>query len=90
MQYITADFNTLMRQASMTADDYIGEAIHRIDRHLGDGYAASHPELIGSFIQTAAIDFATSIIGQRIEYVADVIEGAAARLSPSTARGRGE
>jgi hypothetical protein len=60
MEYITADTHTLMQQASMTADDYMGQAISRIDRHLGDGYAAKHPELIGAFIQTAALDFATT------------------------------
>jgi len=36
---ITASAETLLRQASMTADTYMGEAVERVDRLFGDGYA---------------------------------------------------
>ena len=62
-QRVTADFATLTRQAGMTADEYLGDAIQSIDARLGAGYAAKHPELIGAFMQTCAADFtAASII----------------------------
>lgn len=61
MDHITANAETLLRQASMTADEYLSEAIRRIDGRLGKGYAEKHPELIGAFMAAAASDFATSI-----------------------------
>jgi hypothetical protein len=76
VQYITADSYTLMQQASMTAHDYLLAAVRDIDAILGDGYAAKHPELIGAFMQTAALDFAAGIIGKTIERVADAIDDA--------------
>ena len=50
----------LMRQASMTANDYMWDAIRDIDILLGEGYAAKHPELIGAYMQTAAQDYHTA------------------------------
>ena len=44
----------------MTAGEYLQHAIVEIDKELGDGYAAKHPELIAAFIQVAAMDFQTS------------------------------
>ncbi len=54
---VTASYDTLMRQASMTADEYLHEAIRAIDRVAYPGYALKHPELIGTFMQVAAADF---------------------------------
>jgi hypothetical protein len=68
---ITAGNSTLLRQASMTADEYLCEAMQCIDRRLGKGYAKAHPELIAAFIQTAAIDMGTAVIARAIERVAD-------------------
>jgi hypothetical protein len=48
---------TLFRQAPMTAETYFHEAIRIIDSEFGDGYAKTHPSLIGAFMQTAALDF---------------------------------
>jgi len=50
----------LMRQASMTAHDYMQKAISDIDNLLGEGYAKEHPELIAAYMQTAALDFMAS------------------------------
>lgn len=43
---ITADGETLMRLAWMTADEYLYHAIDCIDEKLGKGYAKAHPELV--------------------------------------------
>jgi hypothetical protein len=71
---VTAGSATLMRQAPMTADEYLHSAIDCIDARLGNGYAKAHPELIGAFMQTSAIDFTAGIIARAIEAVADAIE----------------
>ncbi len=63
-----------MRQASMTAHDYFHAAIDAIDKRLGDGYAAKHPELIAAFMQTAARDFQTSITTQAMQEIAEALE----------------
>lgn len=50
-----------MRQASTTIDTYMRRAIKSIDKHFGEGYAAEHPELVGSFVQACTVDFDTAI-----------------------------
>lgn len=47
-----------MEQAGWTADTYLGAAIKYIDKRFGKGYAKKNPQLVGAFMQTAAIDFA--------------------------------
>lgn len=47
---------TLMRQASMTAAEWLRIAVEEIDIIFGQGYAAKHPELVSGFIQAAALD----------------------------------
>lgn len=46
-----------MRQAMMTAHDYLLNAIVDIDRLLGEGYAARHPGLIAAYMRVACDDF---------------------------------
>ncbi len=41
MDKITANAETLMRQASMTADEYLRDAIENIDARLGGGFAGN-------------------------------------------------
>ena len=38
------------------------ESIRVVDSHLGSGYAAKHPVLIGAFIQAVVTDYAASWI----------------------------
>lgn len=64
---IEADNNTLLRQAPMTAAEYMGAAVQEIDKTFGDGYAEAHPELVGAFIQTSAIDLGSAIIARAIQ-----------------------
>jgi hypothetical protein len=57
MTDILADWDTLLRQASMTADTYMGEAIDCIDKKFGDGFAEKNPDLVVGFMKVAASDF---------------------------------
>jgi hypothetical protein len=46
-----------MRQAHMTAHDYMMQARIDIDSQFGVGYAAEHPELVAAYMQTVALDY---------------------------------
>ena len=64
---ITADADTLMRQAAMTADEYLRKAISAIDEAFDErGYAKKHPELIAAFMQTCAMDFGAAILAKEL------------------------
>lgn len=67
MGIITADAKTLMRQASMTATEYLDASIESIDWRFGAGFARQHPELVGVFMTTAALDFGTAIIARTVQ-----------------------
>lgn len=54
---IMATYETLVAQASKTASEYLREAAASIDEMFGEGYSKEHPELVGAFMQTAALDF---------------------------------
>jgi hypothetical protein len=59
-----------MKQAAMTANEYLIDAIDSIDKRFGDGYAQKHPELIVGFMTTAAKDFQACLISQQLELIA--------------------
>jgi hypothetical protein len=80
MRRVLADSTTLMRQAWMTAEDYLAHAIEGIDKYLGDGYAKRHPELIAAFMQTAASDFNAAGFAGAVEDVSESIERVAEAL----------
>lgn len=67
MTNITADSTTLMRQAPMTANTYLDAAIEGIDGRFGKGFAKAHPELVGAYLQTCALDFGAAVIARAIE-----------------------
>jgi len=55
---MSAPTETLFQQASMTAEHYMYAAISAIDKAFDQkGYAAKHPELVGAFMHTCALDF---------------------------------
>ena len=60
METITADTATLMRQASMTANEHMLHCVRYIDEKFGEGYAKAHPELLAAMIQASAQDFHTT------------------------------
>jgi hypothetical protein len=72
MEKITASIKTLMRQAPMTTNEYLSAAIKEIDSNFGEGYAKTHPELIGAYIQTCAIDFAAASVTSALQELANV------------------
>jgi len=77
MSSITADATTLMRQAHLAANDYLNNSIKWIDTRLGKGYAKDHPELIGAYMQTCAVDLGAAIMAKEIS---NAIEEAAYSL----------
>lgn len=81
---VQADPNTLLVQASETAEAYLRAGTKAIDDQFGDGYAKEHPELVAAFMQVAAKDFAASMLVAVIErsssQTASAIESAAHRL----------
>ena len=80
MTDVTADAMTLMRQAHMTAGEYLDHGVRDIDGAFGQGYARAHPELLAAYMRTAATDLMTAIlakeIGGAIEAVAEAMAGA--------------
>lgn len=70
---ITADDDTLLRQACMTAHTYFHAAIKTIDDEYGGGYAKGHPELIAGFMQAAAHDFHAGITARALQEIADAV-----------------
>jgi len=67
---------TLMRQAPMTIDEYLRDAVTRIDSIFGDGYAKNHPELTGDFITACATDYHSGVMTRACEE-RDIAIGAA-------------
>lgn len=53
-----------LRQAGLTAHDYMIYAVRDIEAIFGKGYAEKHPELVGAYIRTCAADFHTAILTQ--------------------------
>jgi hypothetical protein len=64
---VEAGNQTLLRQAPMTACEYMRCAIHDIDTTFGKGYAKAHPELIAAYMQTASVDMAGAVIARAID-----------------------
>lgn len=58
------------RQAWGTANIWMEKAVNQIDAMFGDGYAKEHPELVGDFMKTAALDQ----MGMYVRGVAEVLE----------------
>ena len=80
---ISASWETLMRQAGMTAAQYLDAAVSKIDATFGKGYAAKNPVLVAGFMKAAALDFHASSIGvaaQRIRDSRDELYGIAPAL----------
>jgi hypothetical protein len=71
---VEAGNQNLLRQAPMTANEYLLSAIDHIDYQLGTGYAKQHPELIAASMQTSAIDLGTAVIARAIESIGAVAD----------------
>jgi hypothetical protein len=42
--------------AAIAANEYMRQAVRNIDEAFGEGYAKDHPELIGAYMQTVALE----------------------------------
>jgi hypothetical protein len=80
-QEITADWYTLLRQASGTAGMYLTDAIREIDTAFDSGYAKAHPQLVAAFMQVAAADFHSTAIGIAAQKVAGALNETGSFLS---------
>jgi len=70
-----------MSQASINALEYMGDSIKYIDRLFGEGYAKQHPELVGAFIQTCALDYLSNRLETQLESLEDNVGVLASALS---------
>ena len=81
---ITGSFDTLLNQASMTADAYMSSAVREIDATFGNGFAKANPVLVAAFMQAAASDFAATlnakILGSALDRVSDGLSDIASAL----------
>jgi hypothetical protein len=57
----TTHHETLLRQSYALATEQMSEARKAVDKVFGTQFAFRHPELVGAFMQTAAINFAAAI-----------------------------
>lgn len=71
---MAANAQTLMNQAPMTADKYLGDVVRSIDERFGDGFAKANPTLVAAMLQTCAMDFAACMLSNSLTDVADTIE----------------
>lgn len=69
--------NELVAQATITANEYLLNAIDAIDRALGEGYARENPSLVGDFMRAAASDFQACSNNQILDCVRACLDGQA-------------
>lgn len=81
---ISASFATLLRQASMTADDYLMNAIEGVEKRLGEGAAKKYPQIVAAYMQAAATDFHGSVLAQQVRRGLDGIANAINETGTST------
>lgn len=58
-----------MKQAPMTVQLYLSEAIEIIDKQFGEGYAEKNPSLVGAFIQACAVDCGAMVIADHLDSI---------------------
>jgi hypothetical protein len=78
---VRASAETLMRQASMTAEEYLHRAIKCINAAFGDDtYADQHPELVASFMNVCAQDFHSAMVKASAQDIRDALSDSAQTL----------
>lgn len=68
-----------LRQAGMTVDQYMTQAINIIDGRFGDGYARGHSELVGQLVQAQATDFDSTVMIAALYEIADRLDQIASK-----------
>ncbi len=64
----------LMEQSLKETTFYMTSAIKIINDKLGESYAENHPELLGAFMQTAAISNLESVLLNKLENIEKLID----------------
>ena len=67
MDKITANATKIMDDGASAAINHLHKAVEVIDKTFGSGYAKEHPDLIGDFTKTAAIDSGAPYIAKAIQ-----------------------
>jgi len=65
----------LYRQTFLTAEDYFNDAVRKIDKKFGEGYAKENPELVKGYMQVLAQDFDTALKTKTLEELRETISG---------------
>lgn len=73
MQDVSANGDTLMRQAPMTVSVYFDAIVERVDARFGEGYSKQHPSFIASLVASAAQDFHTANIRIAAQDIRDAL-----------------
>ena len=85
--YITASFDTLLQQSTMTAATYLIKAKREIDEVFGEGYAAKNPAIVSAFIAAASADMNTAttakVMGAALQRIAESLDAVASGLQDS-------
>ncbi len=68
---IDASWETLIRQASMVMDDFLDEAIIRIDNKFGEGFAKANPGLVGDLVKSTSVIYAGDVNVVGSQWVAE-------------------
>lgn len=69
---ITADATELMRQASMTAHDYLLRAVEDVQRIVGK----PDPQIIAALVIAASVDMAGAVVAQQVRAGLDAVADA--------------
>ena len=83
---ISASGDQLMKQATMTAHEYVLNARMDIDEQFGEGTAYEHPELVAVHIQVQVLDLGAAIISQQVRCGLDLLAETNARLANAVER----
>jgi hypothetical protein len=75
MKEITADLHTIASQGRSIAIENLSYGVKEVDRIMGKGYSKAHPELLGSVLIAAAIDYHESIVAKKMEELNDNLLG---------------
>lgn len=67
-------YSELMQQSVEETAFYMTSAIKIINDKLGESYAENHPELLGAFMQTAAIANLESVLLNKLENIEKAID----------------
>lgn len=76
---VLAGHTTLMRQAPMTIAEYLDAVVVMLNRQFGEGYAAQHPELVGTLVTACTQDFHTAYTKLAAQDLRDAILACALR-----------